>query len=502
MRTPLLVLVMISIMLGCASTARQSGTSGKDSLQTGLTKLEQALAQQQIPDLWDDVFITLRNARTDLKMALSYPGTATRATAAITTADAIEGWQTILIENALTGRDAATLGPSNGGPTGEDLAKNLKDAWGQLAVTSRILTEILFEIGEVHRAAIALEQGLDRFPSNFPLHDTARAWREIHPDPQSLVDLMGQKLMEASRPSPSFQAQCLLTQSEYLFRWALHHYTAGDLSGSAALFEKAAWTYRRSNTLTSILDRFEARRVEADAWNYAAWSHYYQATNDQTGDPDRVMSHLAEAERCFLNGFESIPDDETATLGLDYVGAYHLENLSMTSARDFYGRISPHAQNAKWWNNFGLFCRDTGTEAEQAGQNDLALALYKDSYRGYSLAIEIDPDDARMVNDTGLILLYHLHEDLDLAEELFLRAWDLGKDVCNNPFADKATIAWNFEAYCDAMLNLARLYEGQNRLHQAKQIVDELVGIAPFRPDARMTRASIQQALQEETGEG
>lgn len=49
------------------------------------------------------------------------------------------------------------------------------------------------------------------------------------------------------------------------------------------------------------------------------------------------------------------------------------------------------------WNNYALLCRDTG--------------VYDESYRAYTVALEINGPDARLLNDTALVLHYHLMGD-------------------------------------------------------------------------------------------
>jgi tetratricopeptide (TPR) repeat protein len=108
--------------------------------------------------------------------------------------------------------------------------------------------------------------------------------------------------------------------------------------------------------------------------------------------------------------------------------------------------------------------------------------------------IELAPDNARYVNDTGLILLYHLERDLDRAEELFRRAIALGRADYDNPFADETVKEESFLAFTDAMLNLATLHLRLGQLDAARAQCDELLAIAPDRPDALQLSAAIPAA--------
>jgi len=53
---------------------------------------------------------------------------------------------------------------------------------------------------------------------------------------------------------------------------------------------------------------------------------------------------------------------------------------------------------------------------------------FEHSYAAYQAAVELSPDDVRIVNDTALIAVYHLGRDLDRAEELLMRCVELGAE--------------------------------------------------------------------------
>jgi len=85
---------------------------------------------------------------------------------------------------------------------------------------------------------------------------------------------------------------------------------------------------------------------------------------------------------------------------------------------------------ARHWNNLGLFLRDEGERAEyaaykkEAPEPDAAwLAdLYQRSYRAYGRALELTPQDPQVINDTALMLHYHLNGDLAEVEATYHRA--------------------------------------------------------------------------------
>jgi Flp pilus assembly protein TadD len=61
-----------------------------------------------------------------------------------------------------------------------------------------------------------------------------------------------------------------------------------------------------------------------------------------------------------------------------------------------------------------------------SGDPETAMALWKESYAAYEKAVEFNPEDPRIVNDCGLMLVYHLKNDYERARELFAKAIELG----------------------------------------------------------------------------
>jgi tetratricopeptide (TPR) repeat protein len=78
------------------------------------------------------------------------------------------------------------------------------------------------------------------------------------------------------------------------------------------------------------------------------------------------------------------------------------------------------------YNNAALAARDLGVQRQKQGDEAAAMELWERSYGYYQKAVELSPDDARIVNDCGLMLIYHLHRDYDRARTMFDRAIELG----------------------------------------------------------------------------
>ena len=87
---------------------------------------------------------------------------------------------------------------------------------------------------------------------------------------------------------------------------------------------------------------------------------------------------------------------------------------------------------ARHWNNLGLFLRDEGERLEieahrrKEPRPDATLSdLYERSYAAYQRAHELAPDDPQLMNDTALMLQYHLRRDLERAEAMYRRSLEL-----------------------------------------------------------------------------
>ncbi len=212
----------------------------------------------------------------------------------------------------------------------------------------------------------------------------------------------------------------------------------------------------------------DARLQEAQAWANVGWAYFYAK--------DYIRAEAKFGRALALSG-----DLQNAILGLDYLGTAILSSQGMEKGRDFFRRAAlTNPRQAKWWNNYGLFCRETGE--------------HENSYRAYVKAAALSPGDTRYINDAGMMLMYYLKRDTAEAESLFRRAWKIGEERCDNPFLSETDRKYHFEAYCDAMLNLGRLLLIDGRVGEAEPIVRSLAKKAPERADVRQLLGALDLA--------
>lgn len=111
-------------------------------------------------------------------------------------------------------------------------------------------------------------------------------------------------------------------------------------------------------------------------------------------------------------------------------------------------------------NNLGLAARDFGNQLERRGDKALAMPLYEESYAAYVVAARLDPSNIRLRNDRALMLLYHLHRDLDDAKATLEQARDDGlARLENEPPAGEQERQDLEEAIGDCIENLGYYYD-------------------------------------------
>lgn len=163
-------------------------------------------------------------------------------------------------------------------------------------------------------------------------------------------------------------------------------------------------------------------------------------------------------------------------------------DLALEHAADagsFLRRYQPEDANAA--NDAGFLNRDAAVALEQAGEQRLRPLLARDangesaipgaqelragaaelfararermerSYEAYVAAAELAPDDARIQNDTGLVLVHYLQRDLERADAYLRRAVEIGSRQLDEGFEDADQEQAVIEAVGDACENLGVL---------------------------------------------
>ena len=184
---------------------------------------------------------------------------------------------------------------------------------------------------------------------------------------------------------------------------------------------------------------------------------------------------LDGAERALRAILEDSPELVDARDGLGRSAMDGVSSLAETlSERNLFGRAAElsravarvRPEDGLWWNNVGFFLREHGTQIENGAFPEIAdpkaaaEAVYRDSWQAYRRAAELSPEDARIVNDAALLQVYHVQDDLALAEEMLLRAVRVGEAQLaelgeSPPETERFPLA---QAVGDAYQNLGYLY--------------------------------------------
>jgi len=466
------------------ATPRQPAASSQEV--PGLDLLALAIAQNAEPELWVDAGESAIAARQEMAAA-RLDGTNPSLDAAWATADALLAWRAMLEYGALAGSvqpDTAALWTAARAALQQGVITMLSVSLGHHPQTDEVLVDVLFRSRQAQRATQELGAALHRWPAHPPLHALARTWSDAIPDPGVLVTQLEAQFASRDAEIAGFAEQALATQGILSLSWGLRVQEAGDPSEAARLYEAGAEALSRAAGPGQTMDSWELASRRADCLVNAGWLRFAEAKSAIESDGlDTALATLRQAEQDFVGALMEVPEDAGATQGVDFTGDLYYQAGSLEGIRDYFGRIAPQFENPEWWNNHAFFCRETGE--------------YETSYASYQQCIALAPDNPRWVNDTGLILLYHLDRDLDLAEEYFRRSWSLGVEICENPFVSDDKYEDAFLGYTDAMHNLSLLLARRGDLQQAVEVNAELLEIAPGRPDATQLRVELEQALAE-----
>jgi hypothetical protein len=135
----------------------------------------------------------------------------------------------------------------------------------------------------------------------------------------------------------------------------------------------------------------------------------------------------AAAEPYFLAAAQTAPERATTKLsgersvktGIELIVHHHYTGKNLQAAiKTLQKACAVLPDDPGLANNLGLFARDQGNALErQGGDKAAATQLYEVSYQAYKNAVRLEPESIRQKNDLIVILLYHLHRELDWAKQ-------------------------------------------------------------------------------------
>lgn len=331
---------------------------------------------------------------------------------------------------------------------------------GEATTQMALLHQWLDQPGE---ALKELEQGLREAPGETLIHDAYIQWMRERGHFDALVGAYAQ-LVRENPTTPILrwhQGRAVYTRADKLRQ-------DGNFLGALAAYGKADGMF--GEYLAMVPGHADA----ANQWRALCQLSMARCAVDM-GDLATAEKHLLAAGEVsalattYVDGAPQLVDSFGShfTGALFAIGVAHTESSdsALANALGFSERVLQRWPD-RWgflYNNAALAARDLGVQKSQQGDAATAKDLWERSYRYYEKAVELSPDDARIVNDCGLMLIYHLDRDFDRARTLFDRAIELGKQQlaalpADTDPRDRERLE---EAVGDAFQNIAVLHKEQ-----------------------------------------
>lgn len=192
----------------------------------------------------------------------------------------------------------------------------------------------------------------------------------------------------------------------------------------------------------------DSRAASPDATN----TDYYLAfCNYQLGDHDAAESFAAQFAKvgaaAFADVIRGLGSEMRGQVGaiVQFLADRAYEKGRIDNSRDLNHVIACLKDSADAWNNHAFLCRET--------------KRYDDALSSYLHAQEKEPDSPQLLNDTAVILQYHLPsaDHLRKAKDLYERAIQIADKLLTDTQTAPAIRERTAKARADAMANLAAM---------------------------------------------
>ncbi|MCZ6598060.1 MAG: hypothetical protein O7B99_10500 [Planctomycetota bacterium] len=193
---------------------------------------------------------------------------------------------------------------------------------------------------------------------------------------------------------------------------------------AAAAYARAVTTMREAEALEPAFAE-SALWVEMQARTGAAWS---ALDADDVERAEEQWLALLEEWPEFVDHSDGLGRSPAQGLGR-LGGRYHVRN-ELLAAQRVSRELAEVSQEAWPWQNVAYLLRENASDTERSGDPgafDMARSTFVESWKTYQRAAELAPHEPRIINDTALIQVYHLQDDLETAEALLHRAIQVGE---------------------------------------------------------------------------
>lgn len=149
-------------------------------------------------------------------------------------------------------------------------------------------------------------------------------------------------------------------------------------------------------------------------------AHYYlflcaYHTGDQDGAERHSATYAALGPAAFADVIRNLVGDQRGAVGaiVEFLANRAYAQKHIDASRDLNHVIACLKDSADAWNNHAFLCRETGR--------------FQDALDSYHHALEKEPDSPQLLNDTGVVLHYHLPspDNKQKARALYERALQL-----------------------------------------------------------------------------
>ncbi len=286
----------------------------------------------------------------------------------------------------------------------------------------------------------------------------------------------------------------------------------GDDHRQRGAFQPAVDAYRKANDCFGQYKAMTpAHAASADEWRAICLIAIARTAIDM-GDLRSATESLFAAADASPKTVEYGPDGAPAlrdSFGAHFTGVVFQINRALAeSGADALQRTLAFNEEVirrypgRWgfvYNNAALPARDLGvaleTQAKAEGTADAerqqlltrAMELWERSYALYTEAARLSPEDPRIVNDCGVLLVYHLHREYERARQLFDAAIAVGQRQLDALAADAPKSEREFleEAVGDAWQNIAVLLTNQQRpWDEVRPFCEKAVQFFPYQQRA------------------
>ncbi len=328
----------------------------------------------------------------------------------------------------------------------EEAIEVLEKAEESLRVHGQVLERLgvaLREKGELHRALAMYRRAIALHPQVEALHEDHIQVVERLPEDGKLTEIehcvqFYHGLVEEPALSAWYEARSRTLKGHFVYN-KVHDYPL------------AAEEYRHAELLLRESTKLNTNYVSsAEQW--------LPALRTYRGHALLNAGRLEEAESAFMSALDRKTGYEPSLKGLsNLLDKYWQEMGGENATKEQFEKIRAFASRVcianpsdfVTWNNYGFFAR----EAQQ----------YEESYQAYRRAMSLAPDNARILNDTALILIYHLHRDLDRAEEWLQESLGLAQErILNGENTEDNTLTFG-----DAMVNMIVLKDSVGEPEEA-----------------------------------